>query len=168
MPDALKERDVQLRDALLPADAAALETILRACKVFRQDEIDVALELIHDALARGPQSEYKFLVAASGERVLGYACYRKIACTLHSFDLCWIAVDPASQRLGIGQRLLHAVEHCIHLLGGSRVYVETSSKPQYEPTRRFYQHCGYHLECSLPDFYAPDDHKITLSKTLVV
>ena len=35
--------------------------------------------------------------------VVGYACYGPIACTVASYDLYWIAVDPQFQRHGIGQ-----------------------------------------------------------------
>jgi hypothetical protein len=44
--------------------------------------------------------------------------------------------------------------------------VETSSRPLYEPTRRFYLACGYRLEAQLEDFYAPGDGKVIFLKVL--
>jgi ribosomal protein S18 acetylase RimI-like enzyme len=158
--------EVHLRDGLLRGDAIDLECVVRSCNVFREDEVEVALELVQDALDRGEQSEYKFIVAHSGERVLGYSCYRKIACTVHSFEVCWIAVDPACRRLGVGRRLLATSEERIRLLGGTRAYIETSSKAEYEAARRFYEGCGYTLECRLTDFYARGDDKLILKKVL--
>jgi hypothetical protein len=46
------------------------------------------------------------------------------------------------------------------------VYAETSSRPQYEPTRSFYRACGYRLEARLEDFYAPGDGKVIFLKVL--
>ncbi len=46
------------------------------------------------------------------------------------------------------------------------VYVETSTRPQYAPTRSFYLACGYHLVAELPDFYAPRDGKAIFLKIL--
>jgi hypothetical protein len=46
------------------------------------------------------------------------------------------------------------------------VYVETSGRAQYEPTRDFYMHCGYEVEAVLADFYAPGDDKVILSRTI--
>ena len=161
-----RAQDFELRDELTPADASALEGMLRACGVFREDEIDVAMELIEDGLSRGERSEYRFLVASAGQRPIGYCCYGKIACTVHSFDVYWIAVDPSQRRAGMGRRLLEEAEAHIRKLGGRRAYVETSGKSSYEPARRFYEACGYHLECVQPDFYAPGDGKVTMVKVL--
>ncbi|MFH0963104.1 MAG: GNAT family N-acetyltransferase [Planctomycetota bacterium] len=162
-----RTHDIDLRDGLRPSDASGLEDMLRACSVFREDEVDVAMELIADALSKGDQSEYRFLVASADGKMIGYCCYGKIACTLHSFDVYWIAVDPRKRRAGVGRKLLAETEARIHQIGGVRAYVETSAKPSYEPARRFYQACGYRVECVQPDFYAPGDGKVTMVKVLL-
>ena len=109
--------NLTLRDELIPADRAPLEHILRACKFFRDDEIAVALELIDDRLGKGKDSEYHFLVAINNEKLVGYCCYGRIPCTVHSFDLYWIVVDPALHRGGIGRKLVAAVEERVRELG---------------------------------------------------
>ena len=43
--------------------------------------------------------------------------------------------------------------------GGRRIYIETSTRPPYTPTRAFYQRCGCRLEVVLEDFYAAGDGK---------
>ena len=50
--------------------------------------------------------------------------------------------------------------------GRTRVYVETSTRPQYLPTRAFYLACGYELAAELVDFYAPGDGKAVFLKVL--
>jgi GNAT superfamily N-acetyltransferase len=165
--------NIRIRDELLPADRAPLEHILRSCKFFREDEILIALELIDDRLRRGKASDYLFLAAVSDDpaagnsgRTVGYCCYGLIACTLHSYDLYWIVVDPAIHRAGIGRKLITAGEEHIRKMGGRRVYIETSSKPMYMPTHHFYSSCGYRVEATLHEFYAPGDNKVVFSKVL--
>ncbi len=158
--------NVQIRDELLPADRAPLEHIVRSCKFFRDDEIAVALELIDDRLHKGKASDYHFLVAAIGDRAVGYCCYGLVPCTLHSYDLYWIVVDPTIHRSGIGRKLITAGEEHVRKMGGKRVYIETSSRPLYTPTHHFYSSCGYRVEATLREFYAPGDNKVVFSKVL--
>ena len=122
---------------------------------------------------RGPASGYEFLfVEPEGSReeaprTLAYACFGPIACTLGSYDLYWIAVDAAQRGAGIGAWLLREVEAKIQRNGARRLYIETSGRPQYDPTRRFYLSCGFTLAASLPEFYGPADSKEIYWKPLV-
>jgi hypothetical protein len=50
--------------------------------------------------------------------------------------------------------------------GGARLYAETSSRPQYAPTRAFYRAAGFDPAAELPDFYAPGDGKVVFAKLL--
>jgi hypothetical protein len=50
--------------------------------------------------------------------------------------------------------------------GAGRVYVETSTRELYEPTRRFYVACGYRLEATLAEFYGPGDGKAVFVKVV--
>ena len=158
--------DVLLRDGIVPADRAVVERILLGSNFFRSDELPVALELVDEFLAKGAKSDYRFVVAERNGSVVGYCCYGMIPCTLHSYDLYWIAVDPTRQRGGIGKRLMAAADERIRALGGRRLYIETSSKPIYEPTHKFYLAVGCKLDATLEDFYGPGDSKMIFVKVL--
>lgn len=147
-------------------DRDAVARIVTATGFFRDDEIAVAVELIDERLAKGEPSGYHFVFAEIDGSVAGYACFGQIPCTLWSYDLYWIAVDPAYQKHGLGRLLLQASEKQIHDQGGRRVYIETSGKPQYLPTRAFYERCGYHIDAELADFYGSGDSKIIYVKVL--
>jgi GNAT superfamily N-acetyltransferase len=140
--------------------------IVESTGFFHPGEIDVAVELVDERLAKGPASGYHFIFADHEGETLGYACYGLIACTLASYDLYWIAVDKTRQCRGLGRRLIEESEHLVRAAGGQRIYVETSSRAQYAPTRTFYERCGYRQEAVLHDFYAPNDHKVVLVKVL--
>ena len=124
----------------------------------------MAVELVDERLAKGPTSGYHFLLAEHYGRLVGYSCYGPIAGTENGFDLYWIAVHPDFQRLGLGRRLLKDTELRIRKAGGSRIYVDTSQRPQYASTRAFYERCGYKLDALLPDFYRPGDGKAIYCK----
>ncbi len=158
--------DVLVRRRLTGDDRAPLASLLAATGFFNPEELAVAIELVDDRLANGDASHYRFLVAEVSGAVAGYACWGPIPGTLSSVDLYWIAVDPGRQGRGVGRALLAAAEGWIGEDGRRRVYVETSSRAQYDPTRAFYRACGYHVAAELEDFYAPGDGKVLFLKVL--
>jgi len=155
-----------LREQVRQDDAQAVRQLVANTGFFRPDEVDVAVELVERRLTEGLASGYHFVFAEDSDRVIGYACHGPIACTLGSHDLYWIVVDLTRQRGGVGRLLLREAEKQIAAGGGRRIYIETSGKPQYEPTRQFYERCGYHVEARLPSFYADGDDKIIYKRAL--
>jgi GNAT superfamily N-acetyltransferase len=155
-----------VRRGLATADREPLERLIRETAFFNAEEVEVALELIDDGLANGEASHYHFVVAETEGPVAGYACWGAIPGTVASADLYWIVVDPKHQGKRIGAALLQAAEAWMASAGRTRVYVETSTRAQYDPTRRFYFACGYELAAELPDFYAPGDGKAIFLRVL--
>jgi len=154
------------RDEPHPSDADAVHEIVSSSGFFSNAEIEIALELLQERIAKGVSSGYYFLFAESGGEVIGYACFGPIPCTLSSFDLYWIAVRPALRGSGIGRRIIAEAEAEVRKLGGTRIYVETSSRELYLPTREFYLKCGYRQEGVFRDFYADGDNKVVFLKVL--
>jgi GNAT superfamily N-acetyltransferase len=134
--------------------------------VFSPVEIDVAVELVDERLESGPPSGYDFVFAEHEGRAVGYTCYGQIPLTAASFDLYWIAVDKAMHGLKIGRALLEKTEELIQQAGGHKVYIETSNRHHYAPTRGFYLRCGYRQAALLEDFYAAGDDKVIYVKDL--
>jgi GNAT superfamily N-acetyltransferase len=159
---------LDVRRTLEPTDRAPLEALIRATGFFNPEEIAVALELVDDRLAEGEASHYRFLVGELDGRVAGYACWGPIPGTLAAADLYWIVVHPDFQGQGAGAALLRAAEEWIAAEARARIYVETSTRPQYQPTRAFYLACGYRLVSELVDFYGPGDGKATFLKVLAL
>ncbi len=157
---------VKIRRSLESSDRAPLEKLIGETAFFNAEEVEVALELIDDRLSQGEASHYRFLVAETDGEVGGYACWGPIPGTLASADLYWIVVDPRHQGKGIGAALLKDAEDWMASAGRTRVYVETSTRGQYDGTRRFYFACGYELAAELDDFYGPGDGKAMFLKVL--
>ena len=119
----------------------------------------MALELFDASVA-----DYEFIGAFEGDLLCGFACFGPTPSTDRTYDLYWIAVHPNAQGLGVGATLMTEVERVLHSRHARLVVVETSSKPQYEPTRRFYRKLGYQEAARLRDFYAPGDDRLVLTK----
>lgn len=165
-PRSAPRTGVAVRRGLDPADRAPLEELIRATGFFNAEEVDIALELVDDRLSQGEASHYRFLVGEIGGQVAGYACWGPIPGTAASADLYWIVVHPGHQGKGAGAALLAAAEAWMAEAGRTRVYVETSTRAQYAPTRAFYLACGYGAAAELADFYAPGDGKALFLKVL--
>jgi GNAT superfamily N-acetyltransferase len=151
---------------LRSGDPAAIAQLVAATGFFTSEEAAIARELAEAVVAHGPASGYEFLLADGPGGLAGYACFGRIPGTEASFDLYWIVVAPHLQGQGVGRWLMALTEAAIGELGGTRLYVDTSSRPQYAPTRRFYAACGYVVAAELPDFYRPGDGKVIFLKAL--
>jgi D-alanine-D-alanine ligase len=153
-----------LRD-LTQADRAGIEAITRSVKVFRDDEIAVALEVFDDAVGGSPANTYSALGAESEGRLAGWICWGPTPCTLGTYDLYWMAVDPGLHGTGIGTALLLEMER--RLAGPARlIVIETAGRPDYAATRAFYQARGYSPVALVPDFYAPGDDQVVFVKAV--
>jgi ribosomal protein S18 acetylase RimI-like enzyme len=162
----MQQTSITFRTAPCQADIAAIRSIVTSTNAFRPDEIDVAVELIEDRLNRGTISGYFFVFAEEKGVTLGYTCYGPIACTVASHDLFWIAVSKDRHGTKIGSGLMTETEKHVRAMGGKRVYIETSSREDYQATRGFYLRHGYILEAQIKNFYDDNDDKLIYSKEL--
>ena len=170
---------------LTPKYRERLRDIVVATGVFRDEEIDVAVELFDcvygehsgtvganttgsvNSINAPATSDYFFLGAFTPEEELaGFACYGPTPVTDRTYDLYWIAVHPDAQGSGSGTILLNEVERRLKGLNARMVVVETSSRSDYKDTRGFYLRRGYVESARARDFYAPADDRITYTKRL--
>jgi len=148
------------------SDRAPIEAILKATGVFFDDEVAVALELFDIDFTRPGQTDYVFISADVDGRLAGYACYGPVPMTDRTWDLYWIAVDPALHGKGVGRALLEAMEKDLRSRGARKVFIETGGREAYLPTRRFYEATGYRVAAVLEEFYRPGDDKFVFVKDL--
>jgi len=155
MPASVTTRRLQL------SDRARVEAMTRAVGLFREEEIPVAVEVFEATAAAN--DTYEGLAALLDGEVVGWISWGPTPGTLGTFDLYWIVIDPACHGQGIGTVLVDEMERLIS--GRARlVVVETAGRADYEPTREFYRRRGYEAISVIPDFYAPEDDKVTFVK----
>jgi len=147
-------------------DKSTIMDILRTIREFTPEEVVVAEELIDAYLETSSISEYLVLVAEVDAAVTGYVCYGPTPLTKGTWDVYWIAVDPGGQGQGVGRALMAFTEDRIKESQGRLVLVETSGRPDYAKTRRFYNSIEYTEAARVADFYAPGDDKLILEKRL--
>jgi len=162
----MQKIDIHYRETVTPDDVQHVRDIVQSSGFFSEDEITIAAELVSERLEKGLESDYYFIFAEDNGRTIGYSCFGPIPATRFSYDLYWIAVHDDYRGKGVGRKILTASEEAIARLGGKRVYIETSGREQYQPTRSFYLSCAYTEEGHLEHFYAPDDAKYFYVKSL--
>jgi len=145
-------------------DKPALMRILRATPEFKPSEVTVAEEVIDSYL--GQPGSYCISVAELTPKIVGYICYGQTPLTESTWDIYWLVVDHRKKRHGIGGTLIKSAEGDIRKNGGRLVMIETSLKPGYENTLRFYARHDYRQIFRIANFYAPGDDKIVLQKHL--
>jgi GNAT superfamily N-acetyltransferase len=158
--------NVSFRQDVRTSDRATVRNLVEATGFFSDDETAIALELVEERLAKSDASGYHFLFAEVDGASIGYACYGPVPATQCSYDIYWMAVHPNFQRRGLGRKLLVRIESLVRGQGGRQIYMDTSGRAQYEPTRRLYEVLGYRLAANLPDYYAPGDAKVIYEKVL--
>lgn len=148
-------------------DTSPVMDIIRETGFFRSVEEDIAQEVLDDAASVNIGS-YQSYVAVSAGKVAGWVCFGSTPCTLGTFDIYWIAVDPKIQRSGIGSKMLKFSEQQIISQNGRLIVIETSGTEKYRKTQQFYERNGYRLNCIVDDFYAEGDGKMIFVKKINV
>jgi len=154
------------RFSVKPSDIKAIKEITESTGFFYDFETDIAVELIEEAVNKGKESGYEFIICEVSDIPVAYTCYGSIACTKWSYDLYWIVTHADFRGKGIGKELLKLTENEILKKGGKNIYIETSSRELYNPTRHFYLSAGYTEIARLKDFYDDSDDKVIYFKKL--
>jgi len=157
---------IAFRNSVSEKDLAAVRQMAESTGFFYPEEVDTAVELVEDRLAKGSRCGYHFLFAEQDGLPVGYTSFGPIALTKESYDLYWIVVAKDYRGKGLGTQLLEQTEEVIASYGGRRLYIETSARPLYTPTRAFYLARGYSQIAEIEDFYAPGDAKAMYLKIL--
>lgn len=149
-----------------PEDVAQLLPLAERTGMFQPHELEALRELLDDYFAALQQWGHRARVWESAGLPLGLVYYAPAPLTDRTWYLYWIVVERTRQRQGVGGRLLQWVENDLRLQRARLLLIETSSRPEYAPTRAFYQKHGYHPCAVVPDFYADGDSMVVFSRRL--
>ncbi len=156
--------NISYRNSVIKSDSETVRNIVASTNFFNPEEIGIAVELVDEFLLKGQESGYQFIFMESNNSVLGYACYGKIPGTVSSYALYWIAVHDDFRNRSLGKVLLKETEKVIFKQGGTGIYVETSSREQYIPTRAFYKANEYQIKARFDDYYDKGDDLVFFVK----
>lgn len=147
-------------------DRNGILEFMRRTGFFHDGEIDVAREVLDEAIAKGPAGHYQSYTLLDNGAPAGWICYGPTPCTSGTYDIYWIGVSAGTQGRGYGRALLEHAEKLIRGKKGRLIVIETSGRPLYESTRGFYLKTGYLEAARIPDFYGPADARVIYSKRL--
>lgn len=148
-------------------DIQPLRDLIRATGVFKEEEVEVAVELMEIVLEDNDQADYVLYTAVDESAIVrGYYCIGPTPMTEGTFDLYWIAVDPTFHSKGIGKLLLQHCEEYVKARNGRLIVAETSSQAKYDNTRKFYQRCNYIEASRIKDYYSVGDDLVVYTKHL--
>ena len=150
------EKQISFRLGGRESDAKDIERIMRSSGFFEEvsSEIECALGDLKDHIEN---STGTYLFAEIGGSVVGYVSFDSVPCSDSAFAFEWIAVDNNLRGMGIGQKLMAKSFEIMRSLGGRKAFLQTSGRPQYLPTRKFYEKCGFRHEATLEDYYVVGD-----------
>lgn len=158
---------ISVSKGIVSEDKLLIEDILKSTGFFYDFEIEIALGLVDDTMSYGAEEcGYHWMKLTDEDGLVAFAQYVKESFSVHSWNLYWIAVHENSRHKKLGSVLLKAVEDDIRNNGGKILWLDTSGRPLYAPTEKFYQKNGYTLQASLKDYYAPGDPKQIYAKVL--
>jgi ribosomal protein S18 acetylase RimI-like enzyme len=155
-----------IRPTLKPNDIPKLSKVAAQTEVFNEAEIKFISEIGAEILEQGPRSGYKTLIAQNEDRILGFTIFGPIPGTDNRYDLYWIATDPAAQRSGVASALMRETMAHAKADGATHLFIETSTRPGYEPAHALYRRMGFALMTVIEDFYADGDGKAIFGRKL--
>jgi ribosomal protein S18 acetylase RimI-like enzyme len=146
-------------------DRDAIERLLNRSTPFNQEEIATSLAVI-DAALDHPEKGVSSVYCAHlphGD-LLGFICFGPIPMTDRCYNLYWIVVDKKFTRRGVGGELMLYMEEKLVKKNGRRIYTDTSSAPQYEQARLFFENYGFFVDSVMDDFFRDGEDKIVYRK----
>jgi ribosomal protein S18 acetylase RimI-like enzyme len=149
-----------------PDDTPTLKTLTAATGVFKPHEVEALQEVLDDYHAGRSGDDHVAIVDERDGQVVGYAYYAPDIMTDRSWYLYWIAVAKDVQARGIGGALLRHAEADVRSRNGRLLFIETSSLPHSELTRKFYLKHGYAITGVLRDFYSDGDDMVIFRKRM--
>jgi GNAT superfamily N-acetyltransferase len=147
-----------------PEDTDALVAIAAGTGVFKPHEMVALREVIDDFFAVEKNNGHVAVTLEVNGKPAGFAYYAPTPMTDRTWHLYWIAVDKNVHAKGLGTRLLHHAEADLKKANGRILFIETSSLPHYELTRKFYLKHGYDQTGQMRDFYADGDDMVVFCK----
>ena len=141
-------------------------SLTEATGVFKPHEVEALQEVLEEYHEANQGFGHIAVVDERDGTIVGYAYYAPASMTDRSWYLYWIAVTKQTQAKGIGSGLLRTPRTTSARKNGRVLFIETSSLPHYDPTRRFYLKHGYDVTGVLRDYYADGDDMVVFRKRL--
>lgn len=158
---------ITINDNLIKEDREIIESIFELSGFFYDFEIDIVLSIFDETIDKGQEnSGYYWLLIREDNDILGCAIFGPNPSSLYSWDFYWLVIERHHKNRHLGKNLIAEVER-ISKEGGCKIlWIETSGRELYAPTRICYLNNNYIEAARLKDFYAPGDDKVLYRKDI--
>ncbi|QDV62628.1 GNAT family N-acetyltransferase [Crateriforma conspicua] len=146
-------------------DKAGVMELSSAVGLFEARELSELANTVDQHFAAGDVSTDKWFVDDE-DGIAGVAYAMPERMTEGTWNLLYIAIDPAKQRCGRGGKLLSFVERALAKQSARVLLVETAGLDDFEYVRSFYRSHGYREEARISDFYIDGMDKVVYWKRL--
>ncbi len=147
---------------VIKEDIPELKIVLDSSELFPSYMLD---DMISDYLTNESSTDIWFTTINQGKPIsIGYCAPERL--TEGTYNLYAIAVHKDYQGKGLGREMMDYIETLLRDSGNRILIVETSGKPEFELTRKFYDKCNYIKQATIPEFYDKDDDKFVFWKKL--
>ncbi len=148
-------------------DREAIRGLIAGTGAFESREVEEAMELVEEALARPGDDAYRpFVLEEEDGTLAAYACFGKNPMTKATYDIDWLAARADRTGKGYGRRIVAFVEDEVRRLGGRLLVFETSSHESGAGTGALCLEAGFSLAGRLPDFFDAGDDLLIYVKAV--
>lgn len=152
---------LSFRNKLNENDPEVIRQIGASTGFFDSSDIEISVTLAKDVLEGGysySKKTHDFLLAEHDGKTVAYACFGKVLDAREgTYEIFWLSTLNEYRGHGIGKTLINRLIEMLKDMGAKRIYVKTDSTAQYQPTRRFYESCGFSVEATLRGYYGDSD-----------
>jgi ribosomal protein S18 acetylase RimI-like enzyme len=134
--------------------------------VFKPHEVVALREVLNEYHESNHEYGHQAVTYMDHGKPIGFAYFAPAAMTDRTWYLYWIAVSKKIQAKGIGGALLKYAEEAVRKANGRVLFIETSSLPHYDLTRKFYIKQGYETGAVLKDYYSDGDDMVVFRKRM--
>jgi len=149
-----------------PEETDLLVTLTDETGVFKPHEVVALREVLDEYHESNREYGHRAVTYEEHGKPAGFAYFAPASMTDRTWYLYWIAVSKKIQAKGIGGKLLKYAEDEIRQANGRVLFIETSSLPHYDLTRKFYVKQGYDTSAVLKDYYSDGDDMVVFSKRM--
>lgn len=143
-------------------DIETLKEVIDSSELFPSELLD---DMISDYFTNPASQDIWFTALENNTPVsIGYCAPERL--TKGTYNLYAIAVHKDYQGKGIGRVMMNYLENMLCAEGNRILIVETSGKSEFALTRKFYRHCNYVEQATVPEFYDENDDKVIFWKKL--
>lgn len=147
-------------------DSEAVIRLAESCGVLRPAELTQLRCLLEEVLAEATSGEYHAFVLEQVGRMTGAAIGGAVPTTNKTYALHGIYVAPGWQGQGLGARLLEAILERLRAADVQVLVAEVSSRGTCTQARQFFVRQGFRLTGTVPDFYRPEEARLTYARYL--